>query len=584
MATARAAASWPIVSSVRFGCWGRAKQKGDSLGLDPEMPAIAVMENSSAGSLRGWRATSHAGRACRLKGRKGWGRDSRGVFYPNRRTPFGIILVTGCHEGYTAANINEPMAQREAVVMWIEKIEQGDYELILTTLELKAGDASTYKGNGTVSWTRAKGSEIRATTDGGIMPFHHWASTMPAMGQLFDAGHFLALQAKTREGDNVSIGRMHPGAWNVSTQHEPVFWRFRDGDLLSPIVIEQEHGGGHAKCSSLLLKTRLKGIWPLETNTTNDNECFPLDKSEKDWVKYECSLGIVAAQAREHNTLVQISGGEAIEDGRLVDAICLAFSFMTGRMVNAVALQRHHDGKQTNVLYRPWAAPRNNHLHLPLHDEPALWGNIPAMLASLTDFFLTEESKEISTLLYACLDAADNTFTTRALVLSAAVEGVARCLGIKSEAREGDAESKLDERIDAVAKCLEEGGLASWTRRVSGFLRSRIKRPTANDVLHQWAKKALIGITHEEIECWKAVRHPTAHGDALIGHSRQQVQENSTNFTRVNNLLNKLILQVSGYKGKFYDYAKWDKSDFPAEEAANLFFNAGPKEDGSKEP
>src|SRR6185437_16358294 len=149
---------------------------------------------------------------------------------------------------------------------------------------------------GMLYWDSKRGCNIRAVTDGNMMPFEHWASTQPKIGQLFGTQHFMSLQAKTREDDEVSISRMFPSGYSVSTKHEPVFWDIGNQHLRSPVVIVEDQGGGNAKIVSMLLRSRLKGVWVGESVTKNDNEHFGFTKSDRDWTVYQCNFGTVAAQ------------------------------------------------------------------------------------------------------------------------------------------------------------------------------------------------------------------------------------------------------------------------------------------------
>ncbi len=105
-----------------------------------------------------------------------------------------------------------------------------------------------------------------------------------------------------------------------------------------------------------------------------------------------------------------------------------------------------------------------------------------------------------------------------------------------------------------------------FVKRLRGWLDSLSHRRTI-DVLWDWQRRHLLGVTEEDVKAWDRTRNPGAHGH-LIGPapSRDELQTRLDRFHLVLNLMNRVVLQLMGYRGWYVDYARpgWLEVEFPA--------------------
>jgi hypothetical protein len=128
------------------------------------------------------------------------------------------------------------------------------------------------------------------------------------------------------------------------------------------------------------------------------------------------------------------------------------------------------------------------------------------------------------------------------------------------------------EQTDTLTKFLEaEKYPAEFVRRLEGFLPT-MNNPRAKDILLDWHKRGVLGVSDKDAKAWGDIRNPAAHGRSSDKMpTPDELQENLHGLHRVANLVNKLVLQAMGYKGKFLDYSDWETRDFPLAGPSDLF-------------
>jgi hypothetical protein len=208
----------------------------------------------------------------------------------------------------------------------------------------------------------------------------------------------------------------------------------------------------------------------------------------------------------------------------------------------------------------------NDTLHSLLGRHRAYHAHVEALLGKAIDFFLTEQGECVAHHLYLCWDTADNAWATRFTVASICVEGLVR---LATQADAGDAGGHTCEDVAAARQWLvaNEATLSPrFVARIRGFLGTlNHQRPV--DILRRWQRQGLLGVTAEEVAAWQELRNPGAHA-GLVGPAadRDELQADATRFARVINLMNRVVLQLMGYRGLYVDYAQpgWPEVEFHA--------------------
>ncbi|HLJ92756.1 MAG TPA: hypothetical protein VKU02_06120 [Gemmataceae bacterium] len=305
------------------------------------------------------------------------------------------------------------------------------------------------------------------------------------------------------------------------------------------------------------------------TETEVRNEYFGTRSSRRDWLLTKTTLGPLAARARSDQWFevrlmhegTQLSVGTA----EILTAVSRAFGFVLGHRVFVLGYEGIFQDHQTRCLEVPNQEPTRNSLLAPLGTGCAYLGGVECVLGRAIDFFLTDQGERVAQHLYLCWDTADNALPTRLAVASICVEGLLR-IASQSPNRGDPGYTQADR--GAFERWLErnpDGLTARFIARLRGFFGMLgQKRPV--DVLRDWQTRGLLSVTEEDIEAWENTRNPSAHAE-LIGPAadRTALQTRVSRFYRVMNLMNRIVLQLMGYRGVYVDYSqRWREIEFPA--------------------
>ena len=152
--------------------------------------------------------------------------------------------------------------------------------------------------------------------------------------------------------------------------------------------------------------------------------------------------------------------------------------------------------------------------------------NPEQLLSIATNFFADENNQYVLNMLHACIDSADNTFTTQSMVLGAATEGLMKRL------------------------CNEP----------------RLKVSTK---LKSWGEKSLLDIDAKDEVAWRELRNLSAHGDFVLS-DRGDLQKRVSQMGRLQNLLVKIMLQLMQYEGDFFNHHSGNQEPFPKADLEEL--------------
>jgi len=302
------------------------------------------------------------------------------------------------------------------------------------------------------------------------------------------------------------------------------------------------------------------------TNSEVHNEFFGGGSSKFDWLQATTRLGTLVARQRSDEwfeiRLMVESDPTSGDPFELVHAVAQAFGFVLGRRVWVQGLVDTRSDREIRELYR-YREPSMYSLRPPLGETDIFARNVEGLLGKTIDFFLTREGQKVAQYLDLCWDTVDNDFNTSVALVSICVESLVR---LASEGRREKDPSYTAADRDALLSWLESKGgslTERFLKRVRGFINTLGQRRPI-DVLWEWQREGMLGIVPEDIEAWERIRHPSAHG-AFAGPLPEltKLQRRLDRSHRIQNLLNRIVLHLIGYRGKYMDYACWAEAEFP---------------------
>ena len=449
-------------------------------------------------------------------------------------------------------------------------LEEKHFSSELLELQLLFGDGLKYTGQGMFEWDAENGIRMEAITDGaGELIRRFGAETQP--GELLRARDYLQLTARTQWGDTVSIKRlMHAGS-HVNTNSPQVVWRWSSDDILSPVTFEQAPSSISSTVPpriEMLLQPLNLRWWPKRSTIIDDNPIAYYHKhGQLDWLDVIIGATKVVARKFDETTVRVRIHPIAPEHRDIVGAVQLAFSFLTGRNVGILASETTNDGGTTLRILRS-VQPSNNEFFPPLTGGADSRNDVIPLLAQAIDFFMSQEGAKVASLLSRCWDTVDNSLPTQCVITGAAVEGIIRILKGKAVA----VPLISDEQTQTLTKFLKaEKYSTEFVTRLEHFLPT-MNNPRAKDILLDWHKRRVLGVSDKDAKAWGDIRNPAAHGRSSDKPpTPDELQENLHGLHRVANLVNKLVLQAMGYSGKFFDFSVWNIQDFPLAEPSTLF-------------
>ena len=442
---------------------------------------------------------------------------------------------------------------------WLQQVAKGNVEVELLPLRLADDAGTTFNGQGFLRWTPNRGVWIEAITDGAAHLLGPGDGTLGTLGSLIPDSHFLRLTASTRAKETVEIDRILRDGSNVYGGNPTVVWKIEQDSICSPVTVRAIEPPDNDPPSTELLLSPVDLHWPRPSQTRYDNPHFGRAGWKQDWLEFSHSGGTVAAHSiGDQMARLRIEHSDGVEQIN-TNALGLAFSFLCSRVVNLVAHTTRGSGSVTNMLHLRRTLPRRHTFAPPVGDNPLLRGAVEAILSKAADFFLTARGGAVGNLMFACLDSADATFTTHSLVVCVVLESL-----VKLIAEDRPQPPVLtNEQIEGILKHLEDLNLDPRTvKRFRGFM-DRLDAITPKNILHDWSKAGIFGIVQEDVYAWDGLRNPIAHGRLLwVPDEQNNKQHHLRRLWRVKNLINKLLLNLMGYTGPYFDYAAWTPKKF----------------------
>jgi hypothetical protein len=455
---------------------------------------------------------------------------------------------------------------------WLDILLSGSYEEILTELAIASGDGVQCRGTGRVFWRPDSGLRIQAVTEGADALF---PMIVPALtpGQLIPRDSFITTTGRTLDGWDVWVAPVPLDGYSVSSGSPSALW-----DLPVRLLrLSQSNDMVEGRFIRAILGPP-PSTWVRWTETEIRNEQFPGRSGRRDWLLARPGIGTVAARKRSDQWFevkAVIEGEQPQADAAtILTAVARAFGFVLGRRVFVRGHQELAEGKETRSLAVAAGGPTRGDLEAPIGGSSgplaAYTGGVENLLGLAIDFFLTERGESVARLLHLCWDSADNTWATRRAVAGIAVEGLLRIA-----AGPGGDPGYTPGEMEAVRRWLSENP-ANLSPRFAARLQGLLgmmgnRRPV--DVLRDWQGRGLLGVTAEDVEAWNLTRNPAAHARAVgPADSPAELQAQAARYHRVVNLMNRVVLQLMGYRGRHVDYSApgWPEVEFPAAPAGSL--------------
>lgn len=460
---------------------------------------------------------------------------------------------------------------------WIDVLLRGSYELGLPELAITRGGERLCAGGGHLSWSGGSRLRVRAVTDGADLTrtiLDDFGNNISRVGRLIPRDQFVVLSGWTREGWEVTTPPNLMDGCSMSWQTDRVVWDYEAGGMR--ICRRTEGSYDHGRSIRAVFSPSPEH-WTRGTTTRVENPHFGGTASQLDWVQAETSFGVVAARRRgddRFEVYIRVDQPPAREGTlALLSAVSVAFGVLVGRRVSVLGYEEIAETSQTRDLSAVDVRP-GDRVYQPPFGRHQCDAELEAWLTRAIDYFLTEQGLEVARHLLFCWETAGALILTRQTVFSICLEGLVRL----AARREGlPVADPVRRDVQAARDWLDasrEGVTTEFANRMSGFLGSVLSAERRTiDVLRDWQSRSILGVSREDVEAWRLIRHPAAHG-SMIGREWEfeELDEEVVQLTRLNNLVNRIVLQLAGYRGRYIDYALpgWPLVEFPAADPAEL--------------
>lgn len=460
--------------------------------------------------------------------------------------------------GWSTLERYVPISKRRALVndMLLDSVRNGEIEAHLASVLVRNGRGIECNGTGVFRWTKEQGFVVQAFTNGGDSLWSDSGDDNVAPGQLIPKENFYRIEARTDTGWNLSIKRSLPEPRLVHGEPQ-VHWKVSQDRCSSAVFTKATTDRGES-CIDIILRPLKVAFWPRHSTMTDDNPVFGGAQHLRDWLQYESSIGTVSATKCENNSVhVRVKPArDSVE--KVVPAIVMAFSFLTGQNTNPKITDAAVGGQKKRIFDVPWSHERCNRFLRPLGAGAS--GCEEALLGSCTTLFASEWGQAFSNFLETCLDSLDNGFTARALIFCSCVEGMVKKLGSKNTQEPIDPE--LNKAVLEIVRNYDED--ETLEKRFEGMMNS-MGSVRVKDILLRWSESGVLGITNDDYKSWDRLRNDAAHGKNLMSPemSEEQRQQRFTDLDRMQILINKLILQAANYSDRFLDRSTGKFISFP---------------------
>lgn len=450
---------------------------------------------------------------------------------------------------------------------WLETLQVGKFEARMPSALLRIGDL-TLRGNCRVNWSAGEGVRVQAETDGSAeMQKRFDTGVVDVPGTLFPRDRFVHAEGYTQEGWHIEVEPAFGGDHDIHTDSPYVLWDYRARSL----KVTRLDWGADRRSIRILLGPPPK-FWTRRTTTESRNEFFIDDVTDMDWMLISTTYGDAAARRRTDElfefSIRLFDKWNDISTERVVNAATRCFSMLTGK---ALKIRGYVDltlSESKSFLWTPDRMPTKRRFPPPIDEFMAHIQGAEQLVGNAFDYFMLPESEPVARLLSLCWDTADNDIPTKHAAVGIAAEGLLREASRKRTDTDG---SFTDLDVEYLKTWLNSnpGALSPrLVKRLRGYV-GTLGHRRPKDILEDWRTRGILGVCREDITAWSEIRNSAAHAESSeTGEDRAKLQAQITQYHRVANLINRVVLQLVGYRGAYIDYANlWQLVDFPATDA-----------------
>jgi hypothetical protein len=446
---------------------------------------------------------------------------------------------------------------------WLDILQRGTYEVSAPALTVTSDEIGTLKGSGHFSWNADSGIRIQAATDGRDTLTRLSLGGFGMPGRLINHATYLTFAGRTQDNWAIEADAMPRGGYRTHSNLPDVVW-----DLgTTGLTLRRETTGQTRRVLRILMGPVPPG-WTRWTETEVRNEVFGSQLNTRDWLITDCSIGRVAARQRSDEWfevgVLPHDGEPMCEAVTVCKAVARAFGFVLGRRCVIRGHEEINENKETRRLDTHYTKVTRKTLLQPLGWQGEFLQNVERLLGLAIDFFLTERGERVAEYLFLCWDTADNSHQTQLAMSSICFEGLLRVAAEMLGPTQPQVDSADLTAFQTWLRTAPAGFSPQFLKRLGG-LPGTFKNLSANDIFRDWVSRGILGVTRDDSKAWSDTRHPSAHGRLAAAGNRDELQTRVTRHARVQNLLNKILLQLMGYTGVYIDYAQpgYPPAEFP---------------------
>ena len=437
---------------------------------------------------------------------------------------------------------------------WLDILLRGTYEVSLPTLNVTSGEIGTLTGSGQISWNADTGIRIQAVTNGGDKLTSLLFGGFGLPGHLIAHSTFLTFSGRTDHAWDFTADQTPRDGHRTHTNLPDVVWDLGTSGLTLRNVSSVPLGR-----RLRILMGPLPPAWVRRTETEVHNEVFGGRSSQCDWLTTTCSIGRVSARQRSDDWFeVRVEPNEGAPM-READAVCTAvaraFGFVLGRRCVIRGYEEINENRETRRLSTLYPNTTKNTLLQPLGWQLEFTQNVERLLGLAINFFLTDVGERVAAYLNLCWDTADNSHLTQLTMSSICVEGLLRVAAETIGPTQPQVDPTDLRTFQAWINSQPAGISQQFLNRLNG-LTGMFDSLSANEMFRDWISRGVLGTTRDDLDAWRETRNPSAHGRLTAAGSRKERQARIFRHVRVQNLLNKIVLQLMGYAGTYIDYAQ----------------------------
>ena len=435
---------------------------------------------------------------------------------------------------------------------WIDILLRGSYEVSIPKLTVTSEEIGELHGSGHVSWNADAKIRIQAVTGGGdTLTSLLGKSCLP--GHLISHSKYLTFSGRTHDDCEFSGDPIPRVGHRTHSDLPDVIW-----DLHSRGFTLRHETWSKQRIINILMGP-LPPYWTRGTETEVRNEFFGSQQSNLDWLLIESQIGRIAARRRSDAwfevRVIPYDCTPKCDASTICTAIARAFGLFLGRRCVIRGYEEINENIQIRRIDTGYPETTRNSLLQPLGEQIALMENVERLLGLAIDFFLSELGERVALYLYLCWDIADNSHLTRLAMTSICVEGLLR---LAAETL-GPTQPQVDQAdLTAFRNWLSTtptGFSQRFLNRLSG-LAGMFRNLSANEIFRDWVNRGILGVTRDDSQAWNDIRNPAAHARITLAPNQDELQSRVFSHHRLQNLQNKIILQLMGYTGVYIDYSQ----------------------------